>query len=210
MQTKIDDFPFQYVEWLEYDSEKLLELVTSIPETLWRGQGPGEYTADNPLNKRPAHEYGMNTALNLDHDYDQYPVIQDLKKQLMLGGQCLYYTINWKRSKKDYFSDWNTMMNNETQNKRFKIERTFDIVVPVVGDFRENPVEAKRVSTGEEFVYEPKGTAMAIQTSSDWHYRWCEEGNPYRYTLHLRSRKPVTWRLLEQISNEKRNKHANK
>ena len=197
--------PFFAIPWLDFDRAALLTVAKSIPEQLWRGQGPPEYVSETPLNLRPADSWGMNTALSYDHDYSTEPAIQHLNSQLTLAGGCRawYYSIAWKRSRKGYRSPMMPMMAYAVLDQQLGIDRTFDILIALEGDFETNPLTAVHVPTGKEYTLTPRGHALAIPTTRAWHYSWYEGEYPYRYTLHLRSRAPITWQLMHSLSSGK-------
>lgn len=198
--------PFLALPWVEFDQHELLKTVSSIPEHRWRGQGVDEYFLDHtqgPRNIVPADSWNMNTALGSDWDYTQDPQIHSLRTQFTLAGRCLFYTINWKRTRRGYQSPRRPMMTYPEAELPLGIQRTFDVIVPIQGDFGQTPLVAIDPESGTEYTcFRTRGRACAVAmpTTPDWHYTWNEGVYDYRYALHLRFRQPVTMGVLEHLA----------
>lgn len=189
-------YPFYYFPKIQIDKEPILEFIESVPEEYWRGQGFQEYTTKE-VNPNRKDAWCFWTLLQNDYDLLQCAAIRKLTEGLTIGNKTLWYTLNIKRSRIGYQSDWRPLMQHKEIDGPYNIKRTYDIIVPIQGGFVESPLEAYDTINNEYHKLVPKGQAFMVPTDERWHYRWKETVEDFRYTVHLRGREPVTYESMK-------------
>lgn len=190
-------YPFFYFYDLDFDSSKIMEFVKTIPDTEWIGPHIGNYDPDVSIEPHPAD----NKLWTANSNITNFLQCQEIEKifRYFIKGKKLFSMMMIKKSIRDYRSPFHPLMQNEDYDKKHNIVRTFDIIVPLQGGFRESPLEAIDTKTNEHFVLEPKGKAFMVPNDPSWHFSWCETVFDYRYTLHLRGVMPITYDLMKTL-----------
>lgn len=191
------DYPFFYLYNLKVDADPIIEFINSIPEHEWNGP--------KFKNKEDEENRGVHPAQGLVwHASDKrsdFKSCQEIVKtkqyflestgfNLVNGGMMI------KKSKKGYRAPFHPLMQYVEYDKKHRIKRTFDIIVPLQGGFKESPLEAVNTNTNKHYVLEPKGIPFVVPSDPSWHYSWEETVEDYRYTLHLRGVQPSTYSYL--------------
>jgi len=190
-------YPFYYFPKLTIQTKEIKEFIESVPEYYWRGMGFQEYLTKD-INPIRDPDWKAWTLLLKDYDILQCNAIRDLTKDLKIGNTPVWFDINIKRSKIDFQSEWRPLMQHPSIDGH--IDRTYDIIVPIQGGFIESPLEAYDTVNKEYHTLVPKGQAFMVPTSTDWHYRWKETVYNFRYTVHIRGKKPFTYELMKQLA----------
>ena len=190
-------YPFFYFYDLDFDSSKIMDFVKTIPEKEWIGPHIGNYDPEITIEPHPADNQLWTANSNLTN----FLQCQEIEKifQYFVKGKKLFSMMMIKKSIKGYRSPFHPLMQNEEYDKKHNIIRTFDIIVPLQGGFKESPLEAIDTKTKEHFVLVPKGKAFMVPNDPSWHFSWCETVFDYRYTLHLRGVMPITYDLMKTL-----------
>jgi hypothetical protein len=189
-------YPFFYFPKLHFDAPAIKEFIEAVPEAYWRGQGFQEYTTKE-INPNRKDSWCFWTLLQSDYDLLQCDAIKELTQGLTIGSKTLWYTLNIKRSRNGYQSDWRPLMQHKAISD---INHTYDIIVPIQGGFIESPLEAYDTVNNEYHKLVPKGQAFMVPTDEQWHYRWKETVADFRYTVHIRGKQPVTYEDMKQYA----------
>lgn len=189
-------YPFYYFPKIEIQAEPIKQFIESVPEEYWRGQGFQEYTTKE-INPNRKDAWCFWTLLQADYNLLQCPEIAQLVEGLNVGNKKLWYTLNIKRSRNGYQSEWRPLMQHPEIDGPQNIKRTYDIIVPIQGGFVESPLEAYDTENDEYHTLVPKGQAFMVPTDPRWHYRWKETVHDFRYTVHIRGKEPVTYESMK-------------
>lgn len=192
-------YPFYYFPKIKIQAESIKEFIESVPEEYWRGQGFQEYTTKE-INPNRKDAWCFWTLLQNDYDLLQCDAIKDLVEGLSLGPKKLWYTLNIKRSRNGYQSEWRPLMQHPEIDGPNGIVRTYDIIVPIQGGFVESPLEAYDTLNDEYHHLVPKGQAFMVPTDPCWHYKWKETVCDFRYTVHIRGKEPVTYESMKKYA----------
>jgi hypothetical protein len=189
-------YPFYYFPKIKINPQPIKKFIESVPEEYWRGQGFQEYITKE-INPNRKDAWCFWTLLQADYDLLQCPEIAQLVEGLNVGSKKLWYTLNIKRSRNGYQSEWRPLMQHPEFDKLYNIKRTWDIIVPIQGGFVESPLEAYDTENDEYHTLVPKGQAFMVPTDPRWHYRWKETKYDFRYTVHIRGKLPTTYEYMK-------------
>lgn len=192
-------YPFYYFPKIKIQAEPIKKFIESVPEEFWRGQGFQEYTTKE-INPNRKDAWCFWTLLHSDYDLLQCAEISNLVEGLTIGHKKLYYTLNIKRSRNGYQSEWRPLMQHPEIDCPNNIVRTYDIIVPIQGGFIESPLEAYDTVNDEYHKLVPKGQAFMVPTDPRWHYRWKETVYDFRYTVHIRGKEPITYESMKNYA----------
>jgi hypothetical protein len=191
-------YPFFYFYDLDFDKKSLLDYANSLTESEWVGPHIGNYDTSIPIESHLADDK-LWTANNIRSNFTSCKEIERIAKYFTLGKFPLYQGMLIKKSILNFKSPFHPLMQNETYDKKHGIVRTFDIIVPIQGGFKESPLEAIDTKTNEHHILIPKGKAFMVPNDPSWHYSWCETVYDYRYTLHFRGSMPMTYEKMKKI-----------
>jgi hypothetical protein len=191
-------YPFFYFYDLGFDANKILEFANSIPDGEWIGPHIGNYDPAVPITEHLA-DGKLWTANAQQTDFFQCDEIVKLSKYFSRGNNPLHRGMMIKKSINGFRSPFHPLMQNQEFDKKNGTVRTFDVIVPIQGGFKESPLEAIDTKTNEHYVLEPKGLAFMVPNDPSWHFSWCETVYDYRYTLHLRGVMPVTYDVMKRL-----------
>ena len=204
--------PFYYFNNLKFDSKNILLYIDTLSDENWLDSGIMRYGQQNLQD-----EGKMWTANNINITskmYDKYKSnLQDTNKVFTDFSQCaeldkiikyfhmtdlpLFDGMVLKKTIKDHPVP-NPTMQNFKKNTDAGIRQTYDIVIPIQGDFKTGPLIATNKRTNEEFSTQDNGYAFIAENTQDWSYKWQESTYPYRYTFHLRGYSPLTFKLIRK------------
>lgn len=190
----MNSYPFFYFYNLSFDSQKILEFVDSIPKEQWIGPHISNYDKTVPVEPHPADGF-LWTANNNKSNFKDCDEIVRIRNnfQTQTGFNFINAGMIIKKSKNGYRSPFHPLMQNLEWDKKKGIKRTFDIIVPLQGGFKESPLEAIDTKTNEHYVLEPKGIPFMVPCDPSWHYSWMETVEDWRLTLHLRGIHPISY-----------------
>lgn len=194
----MSNYPFFYFPNLEFDASKLLEFVNSLPDNHWIGPHIGNYDKSIPITPHRADGL-LWTANNQLSDFTASDEINKIANYFTKDSTPLYFAMTIKKSKNGFRSPFHPLMQNAEFDKKNNVVRTYDIIVPIQGGFKESPLEAIDTKTNEHFTLVPKGQAFMVPCDTSWHYSWCETVCDWRYTLHLRGKVPFTYELMKEF-----------
>ncbi len=192
-------YPFYYFPKIKIQAEPIKEFIEAVPEEYWRGQGFQEYITKE-INSNRKDAWCFWTLLQHDYDLLQCKEIKQLVEGLSVGSRKLWYTLNIKRSRNGYQSEWRPLMQHPEIDGPNNIVRTYDIIVPIQGGFIESPLEAYDTVNREYHTLVPKGQAFMVPTDTQWHYRWKETVCDFRYTVHIRGKQPITYESMKSYA----------
>ena len=190
------NYPFFYFYDLNFDATALREFVNTIPDEDWIGPHIGNYDSDIEVTKHTADEQ-LWTANNTKTDFSKCQEINKISKYFTPTNRKFYQGMMIKKSRKGFKSPFHPLMQNLDYDKKHNIVRTFDIIVPIQGGFKESPLEAIDTKTNEHYTLVPKGLAFMVPNDPSWHYSWLETVHDFRYTLHLRGVMPVKYEMMK-------------
>lgn len=190
-------YPFFYFYNLEFNAKKILDFATALPTEEWLGPHIGNYDPTVLITDHLA-DNKLWTANSRNTDFTKCDEIVKIEKYFrkikpLLNGMII------KKSKKDFRSPFHPLMQNEEYDKKHGIVRTFDIIVPLQGGFKESPLEAIDTKTNKHYILIPKGLAFMVPNDPSWHFSWCETVYDYRYTLHFRGVMPMTYEMMKTL-----------
>ena len=188
------NYPFFYFYDLEFDADKILEFVNTIPQDQWIGPHIGNYDPDVEVEPHRA-DNKLWTANNRDTDFTACEEINKIAKYF----DTHYMSMMIKKSINGFNAPFHPLMQNADYDKKYNIVRTFDIIVPIQGGFVESPLEAIDTKDGEHYSLVPKGLAFMVPNDPSWHYSWLETIYDFRYTLHLRGVMPQTYEKMKEL-----------
>lgn len=190
-------YPFFYFYDLDFDSESILEFAKSLPQEDWFGPHIGNYDPSVPITPHLA-DNKLWTANSKKSNFFLCDEIKKIAEYFTVNDSRLYSAMMIKKSIKNFRSPFHPLMQNQEYDKKHGISRTFDIIVPIQGGFKESPLEAIDTKTNEHYVLVPKGKAFMVPNDPSWHYSWCETLCDYRYTLHFRGIMPITYDEMKE------------
>ena len=188
-------YPFFYFYDLEFNASKILEFVNSMPNKEWLGPHIGNYDSEIKITPKLA-DGSLWTANSKGTDFTKCEEINKIAQYFTPVGRRFYRGMMIKKSRKDFRAPFHPLMQNLPYDKKHGIQRTFDIIVPIQGGFKESPLEALDTKTNKHYSLVPKGLAFMVPSDPSWHYSWCETVDDYRYALHLRGVMPVKLSLI--------------
>lgn len=197
--------PFFFFEDFKFDQAKILEFVENIPESQWLNptavkqqvEDVGIHIPHLQSDSPHAGEWWITTSKHTD--FSSCSELQKTIDYFRQTGSPAFHSIVIKKSKKGYFQPFCALIQNPSVDKKMGVVRTFDIIIPVKGGFKESPLQARYQPTGEVFTLTPKGKAFMVSTAYDWHYSWLETVEDFRYTLHLRGVMPNTLEQMQKL-----------
>jgi hypothetical protein len=193
-------YPFFYFYDLDFDAEALLTFANSIPESEWLLPRAETVEPGIDLSHDPhPGDHKLWTANATRTNFFASEEIQKIAKYFTAGKFPLFRNIMMKKSINGFKPTFRPLMQNEEYDKKRGIVRTFDIIVPIQGGFKESPLEAIDTKTNEHYILIPKGKAFMVPNDPTWHFTWMETVYDYRYTLHLRGLMPVTYDNMKKI-----------
>lgn len=194
----MSNYPFFYFYDLNFDASLMLEFVNSISKEDWVGPHIGNYDADVNITEHTADNQ-LWTANNTKTDFTQCQEINKIANYFTRDSKKLYQGMMIKKSRNGFKSPFHPLMQNLEYDKKHNIVRTFDIIVPIQGGFKESPLEAIDTKTNEHYTLVPKGLAFMVPNDPSWHYSWKETVYDFRYTLHLRGVMPVKHNMMKGL-----------
>jgi hypothetical protein len=194
----MSNYPFFYFYDLKFNSDKILEFINTIPNEEWIGPHIGNYDSNVEITSHPADEQ-LWTANNITTDFTQCDEINKIAKYFTAGNRKFYQGMMIKKSRNGFKSPFHPLMQNLDYDKKHNIIRTFDIIVPIQGGFKESPLEAIDTKTSDHYILVPKGLAFMVPNDPSWHYSWLETVHDFRYTLHLRGVMPIKYEMMKGL-----------
>lgn len=200
--------PFFYFDNFDFDPAALTTFVESIPKNDWFGPSSWKQKVNALLE--PNNQDQMLPATDDSHvkwwlamgkftDFTKCDEINRIAKYFTIDDQPLFRGMAIKKTQKHFAQPFNPLMQNKETDTALGIVRTFDIVIPIKGGFKENPVEALDTISNTIYRTQPTGKAYMLRTNPEWHYRWEETVEDFRYTLHLRGAMPTTYEMVKDI-----------
>jgi hypothetical protein len=192
-------YPFFYFYDLEFDVDKMLDFIGTIPDDKWFSPHIGNY--DKSVEIGP-HIYDdlLWTASSAYVDFtksdEMVKILNYFNEKTKLINKTAMLI---KKTKKGFSNNYHPLLQNVEFDKKCGWVRTFDIIVPIIGGFEQNPLQAWDTKTGEEFFLNPIGKAFMVPSDPSWHYRWEEHVCDFRYTLHLRGFMPNTYDFVKSL-----------
>ena len=200
--------PFFYFKNFEFDAKALIKFVEAIPDTEWYGPFTWKEkinTLLKPEDRLPTFEVDKDTevkwwmTISKFMDFTKCEEVNRIAEHFTVNNQPIFSGMAFKKTQKNYVQPFRPLMQNAALDASLGIIRTFDIVIPIKGGFKESPVEALDTLTNTIYATEPTGKAYMLKTNPDWHYRWEETVEDFRYTLHLRGVMPHSYENIKKL-----------
>ena len=196
-------YPVTYMRKLVWNNDikqEICDFVKAIPKNCFKGPSNKDYDQRRKGIVDTSHPYyGYLWTCNDNNkgpwgDYDllSCPAIKKLADQI---GERTYYHIMVKWTNKGLRMPFKPVMQSAEldQQEGFEIERLWDIICPLQGNFDESPFEVLDSRTNTLYPAIPKGIPMLLPIEPWWHHSWEETREDARITLHFRGCAPVTY-----------------
>ena len=209
------DIAFFYFKELQFDTNKILEYIKSLNDTNWLGSGTMRgyrveknehhddgkmWTAnnlieENSINYQKALLY-TNSLGKVFTDFSKCSELNKIMNYFLYNKRFLFTGMILKKTVKGH-EILNPLMRNTVFETTNSISKTFDIVIPIQGDFVKNPLVGIRKS-GEKIVID-KPMAYIVSNEYPFKFSWVEETYDYRYTFHLSGYMPKTFEIMKGL-----------
>lgn len=193
-------YPFFYLYNLTFNASPIIDFINSIPEDEWSGPKFKNKEDERRLKIHPAQGLIWH-ANDKQSNFKSCKEILEIKNYFLesTGFNLINGGMMIKKSKKGYRAPFHPLMQYVDYDKKHYIKRTFDVIIPLQGGFKESPLEAIDTKTNEHFVLKPKGIPFIVPSDPSWHYSWEETVEDYRLTLHLRGVQPSTYKHIKSV-----------
>jgi len=211
------DISYFYLKNLNYDTKKILDYINSLTNKHWLDSGimrgirtlndshraDGKMWTANSLPTQTGVTYkqaasSLNAAGKIFTDFTECKELNKIMDYFKIGRTFLFAGMILKKTIKNYKIE-NPLMRHVEFEKNNNIKKTFDIVVPIQGDFAKNPLIATNTVTGEKFKIENNGLAYIVSNEYPLEFSWLEQTYDYRYTFHLRGYTPRTFQMMKEM-----------
>jgi|DEB0MinimDraft_3_1074331.scaffolds.fasta_scaffold45726_3 hypothetical protein len=206
----VTEYPFFYFYDFDWDRQAVLDYFLNLPESGWRSPkitnftdepGIDTYEGDHPAT-------GLIWVASSQHtDFiSECPAVAKIADTFSITPNTqapsdkirIFRNMIVKKSKRGHDPGFHHLLQNKQLDERFGITRTADIIFPLQGGFKQDPLQALDTRTGKEYTLVPKGVPFMVPNEPFWHYRWNENEFDWRLTLHFRCIIPVTYDLIRK------------